>query len=134
MGRPINKKFFGVEATPTQAKILANGVVWSNGDVSTDVAILRQVGSKRYIVTDGTHTEVVTLVPANSAELLAKGQCAITARSTSSEESFMCVKISQYRATVMDDQGKIRNVTWSLPDSKRLGQVELNSTQYRAPE
>ena len=108
--------------------------MWSNGDVSTDVAILRQVGSKRYIVTDGTHTEVVTLVPANSVELLSKGQCAITATSTSSEETFMCVKIAQYRATVMDDQGKIRNVTWSLPGSKRLGQVELNSTQYRAPE
>lgn len=68
MGRPINPNFIGNPATPGRvSKALILSQAWIPGAAGLAVGtvyILRQVGTGRYQVTDGTHTGVVRLVNA----------------------------------------------------------------------
>ena len=73
MGRPLKKKYFG-PPTPGGDEIK---VQFHNGTGSVAGWILKQVGAKRFKVTDGTETEVCTLVDAASAAIAA-GQMTIT--------------------------------------------------------
>ena len=66
MGRPINKHFIGNPAASGRtSKALVLSQAWIPGQAGlavTTVYILRQVGTGRYQVTDGTHIGVVRLI------------------------------------------------------------------------
>ena len=78
MGRPINKHFIGDPAASGRtSKALVLSQAWLPGQAGlavTTVYILRQVGTGRYQVTDGTNTGVVHLVDTAPA---AAGQATI---------------------------------------------------------
>lgn len=78
MGRPLNKKYFG----QGEGKILATRYYFTGGSETaggtTAAWILNQKGSNKFTVTDGTSTEVLTLVnKANGA--LAAGEFTVHA-------------------------------------------------------
>lgn len=58
MGRPLNKKYFGNPATAG----LQLTVVADLGNGPVNAWIVEQVGTRRYIMTDGTNTATCTLV------------------------------------------------------------------------
>lgn len=64
MGRPLKKKFFGSPATGGLQLVLAH--VWLEDSVAAETGyyIVRQVGTGRYQVTNGTKVGVVKLVDA----------------------------------------------------------------------
>ena len=66
MGRPINKRYLGNPTTPGLQLLLNE--CWLPGasapETTDTVYILRQTGSHRYMVTNGTTTGIVTLVGA----------------------------------------------------------------------
>ena len=73
MGRPLNKKFFG---TPTPAGNEIK-VQFHNGTGSVAGWIIKQVGAKRFKVTDGSEIKVCSLVDKASAAIAA-GEMTIT--------------------------------------------------------
>lgn len=131
MGRPINKKWFGIP-DGTHHKIIVDGVMWSNGSMSTDVYILRQTGTRTYIVSDGSTTEQVSLVNAPNSETLRPGQCYILAKIFGGTE-VPCYRISQYRMSVFEADGTIGNYSWGIAPASRKGQADLNLVQAVEP-
>lgn len=131
MGRPINRKWFGAP-DGTHHKIILNGAMWSNGDVSTDVYILRQTGTRTYIATDGTTTEQVSLVNTTTSETLRPGECYALAKVFGGAD-VPCYRISQYRVSVYEADGTIGNYSWSTIPASSKGQADLNLVQGGEP-
>jgi hypothetical protein len=73
MGRPLNKRYFG-EPTAAGNEIK---VQFHNGTGSVNGWIVKQTGSKRFVVTDGTTTKTCYLVDKASAAVAA-GEMTIT--------------------------------------------------------
>ena len=82
MGRPIQKKWFGLPVTPGSGHIKVNGVKFIDGTTATSAYIIKQTGSSAYIVQDSAMThapEIVFMVNAASVSTLLPGQCFILA-------------------------------------------------------
>ena len=123
MGRPINRKWFG-KPDGVQPKIVVNAVKWLDGTTATDVYILRQVGTRKYIVSNDVKTETVTLVNASDAAVLKPGEAFVLAKVLGGA-ALPCQKIAQYRLNVYNPDGTIGNYSWGTHPANRLGQADL---------
>jgi len=128
MGRPLNKRFFG---TPTDAGNEIK-VQFHNGTGSVNGWIVKQLGSKKFRVTDGTVTKDAILTDK------AAGALDATAVTGEAGQGFGLVEMS---ITVKDDAGVARQVTkiagrkvtldtgdviaWNFSDSTTDGAVEM---------
>lgn len=140
MGRPIQKKWFGLSSTPG-AQIVVNGVKFSDGSTATSAYIVKQTGSNAYIVQDTgmTHApEIVFMVNANSLGALLPGQCYVLATPFGGSAR-PCAKINQYRVDIFDvanttpmETGApvnwaITSYSWSTQPAVSPGQADLIS-------
>jgi hypothetical protein len=101
MGRPIQKKFFGLAVT-AGSQIIVNGVRFADNTTATSAYIVKQTGSAAYIVQDSAlahAAEIVFMVNANGVGALQPGQCFINATPFGGS-ALPCAKISQYRASI----------------------------------
>ena len=124
MGRPINKKWFGIP-DGTHHKIVVNGVMWANGDYASDAYIVRQVGTRKYIVSDGVTTEPAYLVNTDAVEGLEPGQCFIMVTAYGNDPA-PCQKIAQYRVSLFETDGSIKIYSWGGSPATRVGQADIN--------
>lgn len=115
MGRPIQRKWFGPATTPGM-QIVVNGVRWADNTTATNAYIVKQTGSNAYIVSNGTKSEIVFMVNANSTPALLPGQCFILA-TPFGQAPRPCYKIAQYRVDIFDVANTVPRVTGSpVPD------------------
>ena len=151
MGRPINKKWFGLTpVTPGKPPygpdtppgvIAVNGVRFADGSVFTNAYIVKQTGSAAYVVQDRglTHApEIVFMVNAASTAALAPGQCFINATPFGGS-ALPCSKISQFRLSVYNTPNtvanpvvtaatadQVSNYSWSTVPAAKAGEADLN--------
>ena len=115
MGRPINKRYFG---TPSDGGNEIK-VQFYDGSASVNGWIIKQLGSKKFRVTDGTTTKDCFLVDEASG-LLANGEMTITVKDDSGTAR-QVTKISGRKATI--DTGA--SLAWVFDDSNSDGYVEM---------
>jgi len=126
MGKPIQKKWFGLESSPG-SQIVVDGVKFANGTTASDAYIVRQVGSTAYIVQDTALTldaEIVFMVNATSTGALSPGQCYITATPYGGSAR-PCKKITQFRVSLYEADGTVGNYSWSTLPAAGKGQANL---------
>jgi hypothetical protein len=142
MGKPIQKKWFGLGTAGSQ-QIIVDGVMFADGSVATSAYIVKQTGSAAYVVQDAgmTHApEIVFMVNAASTAALLPGQCFITATPFGGA-ALPCSKIAQFRVDIfnvantvptvvggdiaIDAQG-ITSYSWSTMPAAALGQADLH--------
>ena len=115
MGRPINKRYFG---TPTDGGNEIK-VQFYDGSASVNGWIVKQLGSKKFRVTDGTTTKDCFLVDKASAALGAD-EMTITVKDDSGTTR-QVTKISGRKATI--DTGA--SLAWVFDDANNDGYVEM---------
>lgn len=126
MGRPIQKKWFGL-ASATGKQIVVNGVKFADGSTATNAYIVRQVGSTAYIVQDTalSHAaEIVFLANATSTGALAPSQCYILATPFEGVAR-PCSIITQYRLSLYNADGTFSDYSWSTQPATAPGQAIL---------
>lgn len=76
MGRPIKKELIGGSNVASGDKmiVLSSAYITGASAASTNVTIVKQTGTGRYIVTDGTNTGVVSLVDGSDGYVLKEGE------------------------------------------------------------
>ena len=124
MGRPIQKKWFGPTGT-TGNQIVVDGVKWADGTTASPAYIVKQIGDRAYIVSNGSKSEPVFMVNANSLGGLLPGQCWISATPFGGAPR-PCEKIAQYKLSVYEADGTINDYTWSTIPANRPGQADLD--------
>lgn len=137
MGRPIQKKWFGVSSGAGN-QIVVNGVRWADDTTSTSAYIVKQRGFNAYVVSNGTtKTETVFMVNAAALATLLPGQCFITATPFGGS-ALPCYKIAQYRVDLFNTVNTVPRVTgapvpdstssfsWSTQPAVAVGQADLN--------
>ena len=127
MGRPIQKKWFGLTATAGK-QIRVNGVKFADGTTATNAYIIKQTGSNAYVVQDTAQThapEIVFMVNATSVGGLQPGQCFITATPFGGSAR-PCKKIAQFRVDVFSADGTVDSYSWSENAATAEGQATLN--------
>ena len=114
MGRPINKRFFGANAKNNLK------VQFFNGTASVPGYIVKQVGSKKFVVKEfgGTAKFTCRLVEAASAALTA-GQMSITIALDDTTVT-QIGKITAHKVTALGVSHK-----WSFSSSTTDGAVEM---------
>ena len=127
MGRPIQKKWFGLSAGAGK-QIVVNGVKFADGSTATDAYIIKQTGSNAYVVQDTAKThapEIVFMVNAAALGTLLPGQCFITATPFGGS-ALPCKKIAQFRVDVFATDGSPDSYSWSTQPATAGGQADLN--------
>ena len=139
MGRPIQRKWFGLPVAPGSGHIRVNGVRFADNTTAVNAYILKQTGSNAYIVQDAAlaHApEIVFMVNANGLGALLPGQCYILATPFGSA-ALPCYKISQFRVDIFDVANTIPRETgapvpdhatsysWSTQPAVAVGQANL---------
>jgi hypothetical protein len=127
MGKPIQKRYFGLASTAGN-QIVVNGVKFADGSTATSAYIVKQTGSDAYIVQDTglTHEpEIVFMVNATAVGSLLPGQCFITATPFGGAAR-PCKKIAQYRVDIYEADGSIDSFSWSAQPAFEAGQADLN--------
>ncbi len=115
MARPLNKRYFG----PPTAGGNEIKVQFFNGTASVPGWIVKQTGSKRFKVTDGTETKTCYLVDEASADLAA-GEMTITVKNDAGTAKRV-KKLAGRKLTHFD--GTIG--FWSFSTSTSDGKVEI---------
>lgn len=128
MGKPIQKKWFG-KSTLAGNQIVVNGVKFADGSTATSAYIVRQVGSRAYIVRDSgdTHAaEIVFMTNASSTGALSPGQCFILATPFGGS-ALPCKRINQFRVDLWGPGTSITSYSWSTIPATALGRADLIS-------
>lgn len=115
MGRPLNKRYFG---QPTEGGDEIK-VQFHNGTGSVNGWIVKQTGSKRFVVTDGSATKTCYLVDKTSASVAA-GEMTISAK-LDSGTVVQVTKIAGRKMTA--DDGSV--YPWSFVESTVDGVAEV---------
>jgi len=115
MGRPLNKRYFG-PPTPGGNEIK---VQFWNGSASVNGWIVKQVGSKRFLCSDGSNEEVCVLVDKASAAITA-GEMTITVLDDTATAR-QVTKIAGRKATL--DTGA--TTAWTFDDANNDDKVEM---------
>ena len=115
MGRPINKRYFG----PPTAGGNEIKVQFYDGSASVNGWIVKQLGSKKFRVTDGTTTKDCFLVDKASGALAAD-EMTITVKDDGGTAR-QVTKISGRKATI--DTGA--SLAWVFDDANNDGYVEM---------
>jgi hypothetical protein len=123
MGKPIQKKWFGVATTPG-SQIVVSGVKWADGTTATSDYIVKQTGSHAYVVSNGTKSETCFMVNATDVTGLNPGECFILATPFGGSAR-PCKKIMQYRLDLYEADGSVGNYSWSAIPATGLGQADL---------
>ena len=139
MGRPIQKKWFGMPVTPGSNHIKVNGVKFADGTTATGAYIVKQTGSNAYVVQDAAlaHApEIVFMVNANGLGALMPGQCYILATPFGGS-ALPCKKIAQFRVDIFDVANTVpmevgapvtwavTSFSWSTIPAVAVGQADL---------
>jgi len=124
MGKPIQKKWFGVAATAGN-QIVVDGVKFADATTATSAYIVKQTGDRAYIVSNGTKAEICFMVNAAVVGDLEPNQCFITATPFGGA-ALPCEKIAQYKLSVYAADGTIDDYTWSTQPAVKNGQADLN--------
>jgi hypothetical protein len=127
MGRPIQKKWFGLSAGAGN-QIVVDGVKFADGTTATNAYIIKQTGSNAYVVQDTAKThapEIVFMVNAAAVGTLLPGQCFITATPFGGS-ALPCKKIAQFRVDVFAPDGTPDSYSWSTQPAVAAGQADLN--------
>lgn len=75
MGRPIKKEYIGLPDSVYSEKVtISSAYIPGNTELSSSVEIVKQTGTGRYIVSDGTTTGEVTLVDGSNSYKLQEGE------------------------------------------------------------
>ncbi len=138
MGRPIQKKWFGLASLPG-SQIVVNGVKFADGTTASGAYIVKQTGSSAYVVQDSAMAhapEIVFMVNANALSALLPGQCYILATPFGGS-ALPCAKIAQFRVDIYDvantvpmETGApvttaISSYSWSTIPAVAVGQADL---------
>ena len=126
MGRPIQRKYFGV-GTSGSNQIIVNGIKFADGTTATNGFIIKQTGSTAYIVQDAAMAhlpEIVFMVNATSVGQLNPGQCFITAIPFGGSQ-VPCAKIAQFKVSVYEN-GTVNSYTWGTTPPVAAGQAALH--------
>ena len=121
MGRPIQKKWFGLPVGAGTGHITVNGVMFADGTTATGAYIVKQTGSNAYVVQDAAMAhapEIVFMVNANALSALQPGQCFILATPFGGS-ALPCAKIAQFRVDIFDVANTVpmevgAPVTWAI--------------------
>jgi len=129
MGRPIQKKWFGLPITAGSRHIVVNGIKFADGTTASNGYIVRQVGHTAYIVQDAAKAhaaEICFMVNATSTGALLPGQCYILATPFGGS-ALPCEKIQQFRLSVYNNgtTTNISNYAWSTLPAVMVGQADL---------
>ena len=128
MGRPLNKRFFGVEGVGPTAGGTEIKVNFHNGSAVKEGYIVKQKGSKRFVVeeigTGGTFT--CTLATGKLPAALASGEMSISVQGADSE-TYGVSKISGRKVTLAQPSATGSNaldgttVEWALTGAAATG-------------
>lgn len=127
MSRPINKKWFGLPAG-AGLQIQVGGVRWADGTTETSAYIIKQKGSRSYLVQDIAKTrtpERAFLVNATAVGGLAPGQMFVLATPFGGSARPV-VKIAQHRLSVYESNGTVGNYSWSATPADAAGEATLS--------
>lgn len=119
MGRPLKKTFFGNPATPG-AQILLSSARIAGQSAAAGYYIVRQIGTGRYQVTNGTHTGVVRLVAAGT---LQEGEAHLIVKPYGGSDEYARVIHSR---TVKTWAGN--SYAWSTTAATVTGQANVTGT------
>ena len=126
MGRPIQKKWFGLPVGSGTGHITVSGVKFADGTTATNAYILKQTGSNAYLVQDAAQThaaEIVFMVNAISTSALGAGECFILATPFGGSP-VPCSKIAQFRLDVYENS-TVNSYSWSTIPAVAGGQADL---------
>lgn len=117
MGRPLNKRYFG-EPSGGNFKLVPS-LVWIEGmtEAATGFYILKQTGTGRYLVSNGTDNGEVTLVDGAPT---GPGEATIVVNPIGGSEEYARVV---YSRTVSTFEGN--NYAWSLDPADVLGEADI---------
>lgn len=116
MARPIPPKHFG-------AKYGALSVKFHNGETIVDGHIVRQIGTTRYVVSDGTVSKICDLAKTqDEAVALEEGKCAIFASNGSA-----IIKLTANHAHV---EGEAAPVVWQAEENVAFAPVSFPEPEY----
>lgn len=127
MGKPIQKKWFGLAAGAGN-QIVVNAVRFADNSTATGAFIVKQTGSNAYVVQDSAmahEPEIVFMVNVTAVGDLLPGQCFVTATPFGGS-ALACEKIAQYRVGVFEANGSVTNYSWSTQPANAAGQADLN--------
>ena len=125
MGRPLQKKFFGDPARPGSQIVLNSAWLPGESAAINDCYIVKQVGTGRYLVTDGTKSGVVRLVAAAPAKA-GEGQLVVNKFGGGTE----AVKVIHNR-TIKTWSGA--SFAWSLAAAAKTGEVTMRFAAADVP-
>lgn len=119
MGRPLNKKYLGDPATTGKQVVLTSA--WIAGQVgpATGFYILRQVGTGRYQVTNGSVVGVVRLVAAGT---LAEGEAHLEVTPFGGAPVEYARMIHNRSVKTWED----KSYAWSIEPATEIGQADLD--------
>lgn len=122
MGRPIAKRFFGTGAT--QGDIRCR---FKTAGTEYDGYVVKQLGSKRFRVTDGSVTAVCTLTNKNNAGL-SNGDMTIRGKLDNTTNGYVS-KISGRKCTLVSLAGAvIGSGPWNFGVSTADGFIQLEES------
>ena len=116
MGRPLNKRFFG----PPTAGGNEIKVQFYDGTASVNGWIVKQLGSKKFRVTDGTTTKDCTLVDKVTGDIDTDGEMTITVKDDAGTAK-QVTKIAGRKVTL--DTGE--SIAWNFSAATDDGAVEI---------
>jgi len=116
MGRPLNKRFFG----PPTAGGDEIKVQFYDGTASVNGWIVKQLGSKKFRVTDGTTTADCFLVDKVTGDIDTDGEMTITVKDDAGNAK-QVTKIAGRKVTL--DTGE--SIAWNFSDATDDDAVEM---------
>jgi len=116
MGRPLNKRFFG---PPTAGGDEIKVQFW-DGSASVNGWIVKQLGSKKFRVTDGTTTADCFLVDKVTGDIDTDGEMTITVKDDAGNAK-QVTKIAGRKVTL--DTGE--SIAWNFSDATDDDAVEM---------
>jgi hypothetical protein len=117
MGRPINKKYFG----PPTAAGNEIKVRFYDGSTAKPGWIIKQLGTKKFRVTDGVTIKDCKLVTEDAAQINAEGEMSITVKNDAGN-AVQVAKITAH--LIVDENGQ--TIPWGFADFNAVsGQVEM---------
>lgn len=112
MGRPINKKYFG----PPTAAGNEIKVRFYDGSAAKPGWIIKQLGTKKFRVTDGTTIKDCKLVTENAAQINAEGEMSISVKNDANQ----VVQVAKITGNLIVDENN-NSIKWAFDDYNAAG-------------
>ena len=112
MGRPLNKKYFGPPTTAGK-EIKVRFFDGTNDKIGW---IIKQLGTKKFRVTDGTTIKDCKLVPVNFGDIDAEGEMSISVKNDANQ----VVQVSKITGNLVVDEGN-NSIKWGFDNFNAAG-------------